>query len=445
MMGILNFFKRKPSKIQEKGTTSYLQWPIQEGSFFEFAFSGSGSISNQMAMQFYRTTSAIATSVDKIASRVEQIKPIVKEVGNNKIINDHPVLALLKKPNLHETYQKFMGKMARHYLLTHDCHVMMAGNVNYPPLELYAVKPQNIFPTLGANYYPSSYMVSVGSGRGTYSFEEVNRSARYFDGQLKELYHIMGFSSRADEISADSPLEAAALEAKQLIKGKYHNVSLLDNGGRLSLIVAFKDADGMDDDEHRQRKLRLQEDLGGAGNAGKMAVISAEEVEIKEIGVSNKDMDFIDLENMASKAIYMRYEIPLPLISTQATTYNNYEQAILDLYENTVLPTADIIFSGLTRAIMPRFDNEDLYITYDQESIKVLMRQMLKELESRRNINIETINELRAFLPHKESIPGGSVLYQNASQVPIGTDLFTEDELTPEQLAEYYANIGDAG
>lgn len=437
-MKLFNFFKKTP-KIEAKAQSSTLVWPLEPGSFLEYALGYGGTVTDRMAMQFYRTNSTVATAVDKIASRVEQIKPVLRQVGTTNIINNHEVLDLLSKPNLYDTYQEFIGKLSRHWLLTHDSHVSMFGNVDRMPLELYAVKPQNVYAQQGINYYPSSYTISVGPGIGSYWFKEVDRSARYFDGQFKELYHIMGFSSRADEINADSPLAAAGLEARQQIKGKLHNMSLLDNGGRLSLIVSFKDTDGIDDDEHKQRKKRINEDLGGAKNAGKIAVISGSEVKIDEVGVSNKDMDFIELENIASNSIYLRYEIPLPLISTDATTYNNYHTAILDLYENTVLPCADTLFSGLTRAIMPRIGIDDLYITYDTESIKVLMRQMLKELETRRKINIETINELRTNLPNRESIQGGEQLYQNATLVPIGSDLFTEDEMTTDELARHLA------
>lgn len=436
-MGIFDFLKRKTPRVEKK--TSSIVWPLQQGSFLEYALGYGGAISNQQAMQFYRNTSAIATCVDKIASRVEQIMPVLKRRGDNKIIVDHPILTLIKSPNIFETYQEFIGKMARHYLLTHDAYIMMMGNTNFQPIELYATKPQNIYSNVGTNYYPSSYTISSGIGSGSYLLNEINRTARYYDGQFKELYHIMGFSSRADETSADSPLEAAALEARQLVKGKLHNVSLLDNGGRLSLIIGFKDSDGIDDDEHKIRKKRIQEDLGGSSNAGKIAVISGDDMFIEEVGVSNKDMDFAELENMAARAIYLRYEIPLPLVSTDATTYNNYQTAILDLYENTVLPLTETLFSGLTRAIMPRIKIEDLYISYDPESIKILMRQMLNEIEQRRKINVESINELRALLPSRESVRGGNVIYQNASQVPVGEDVFTGDELTPEQLAEFYA------
>lgn len=429
----LNIFK-KTKKIEKK-TSSEIIWPLIEGSFLEYALGYGGRITPSMAMQFYRNNSTIATAVDKIASRVEQITPILKRYSDNKIVNSHQILDLLENPNMFDTWQEFIGKLSRHYLLTHDGFISMYGNTERPPLELYSIKPQNVMISPALDNYPSSYQISIGPGIGNYRRMEDRRTARFINTNLKELYHIMGFSSREDELYGDSPLEAAAMEARQQIKGKLHNMSLLDNGGRLSLIVAFKDTDGIDDDEHLQRKKRIYEDLSGSSNTGKIAVISGSETDIKEVGVSNKDMDFAELENIASKAIYLRYEIPLPLVSTDASTYNNYQTAILDLYESTVLPLVDTLFAGLTRAILPRYKIDDMYISYDPENIKVLMRQAIDELIKRRGLNLETINELRMFLPNRESIEGGNVLYQPATLVPIGEDQFVADETSAEELA----------
>ena len=429
------FSRKQPPVKRTKTAVSAVSWPIPEGSFLEYILNGTGSITANQAMEYYRKSSAIATAVDKIAGKVEQITPVL-EGRDGKLISDHEVLRLLTNPNPFESWTGFIGKLSRHYLLTHDSHLSLIGNIRRPPLELYAIKPQNVSVTSANDSYPASYLITSGPCKGNYARELDKDRARFVYNELQELTHIMGFSSRSDDTVADSPLEAAALEARQLIKGRYHNLALLDNGGRLSLIVAFKDADGMDDDEHATRKQRINEDLAGEQNAGGIAVISGEEVEIKEVGKSNKDMDFSELDKTASQAIYLRYEVPLPLVTTEASTYNNIENALLDFYENTVLPFTDFLFEGVQKAVFPRYNNslEGYRLTYDPESINILIRQKLDEIKKRRDINIETTNELRALLPHREAVEGGDVLYQNATLVPVGTDLFTEDEVSVEEL-----------
>ena len=434
-MNPFNWLRNKKEVVPEKkAQSSALIWPLVEGSFLEYALALGGRITAQQAMYFYRTNSTVAISVDKIASKVEQIDPVLK-TEDGDLVKEHDVLTLLRRPNPFDTWQEFIGKVSRHYLLKHDSHLSMFGNFSRPPLEIYAIKPQNVSVTSAKDNFPAIYSITTGPGIGKYFREDEGNGIRFLSGAFKELYHIMGFSSRSDELQGDSPLEAAALEARQQIKGRLHNLAILENGGRLSLVFSFKDPDGIDDDEHKSRKRRINEDLSGSANAGKIAVVSGAEVDVKELGATNKDMDYAKLDRVASDAIYLRYEIPLPLISTDASTYNNMENALFDFYENTVLPLADILLSGISKVILPRYGIDDMTLTYDPESINLLIRQKLKEIKERRDINIESINELRSLIPNKEDVDGGEVIYQNATLIPLGEDITGDIEgLTPEEL-----------
>ena len=446
-MGAFSYIKdrfKKHAPVVERKT---IVIPIKENSFIEFLLGGSGYITATQAMQYYRENSSIATAVDLIADAFEQINPVL-ELPDGELITDHDVLDRLLKPNGFETWQSFAGAMSRHYLLTHDSHISALGSVLNPPIELYALKPQNVM--VQENHqdsYPNQYMATMGASRGTYvRNEDIKRGAKFYDGNLKELYHIMGFSSRANNITGDSPLNAAALEANQQIKGRTHNLQMLENGGRLSLIVSFKnDESFINDDEHQQRKLRINEDLGGENNAGKIAVISGTEVDIQEVGKSNKDMDYALLDQIASQAIYLRYKIPLPLVSTSASTFNNMKTAIEIFYDQATLPHAKTMFDGLTKMLLPRYklDDTKYRITYDPESITALMERRLDELMKRRKANIETTNELRGLLPKRGDIDGGNVIYQPANLIPLGADIFGEDEKSLEELEIELKNMED--
>lgn len=437
---MFNWLNKIFTSTETKSTVTTV--PIAPGSFLEFALTGSGRISAQQAMQFYRDNSSIATAVDWIADSFEQIKPILETKDSKGVISysdDHEVIKLLKHPNGFQTWQEFGGMLSRHYLLKHDSYITALGNVNRSPIEIHAVKPLNVSTVEDTrDGFPGSYIVPYGPGKGTYGRNEsLKRGARFYDGPLKELYHIMGFSSRANNIEGDSPLEAAALEAKQQIEGRVHNLKMLRNGGRLSLLVSFKE-ERLDDDEHKERVKRINEGWSGPENAGKIAVVSGAEMDVKELGKTAKDMDYAKLDQAAAFAIYMRYKIPLPLVSLKASTFNNIKIGIGLLYDQAVLPTTDIVFAGLSKFLLPRYalDPATTRITYNPDSITALMERRLDELEKRKKINIETPNELRAFLPNREPVDGGDTLYQAANLVPIGQDLFTDDNTkTVEQRA----------
>lgn len=422
----------------EKKSLGYSHVADVTGNPFMEAIFGGGRMTPYQTMLLYRQASAVATAVDTIADEAQAIPPMLMERKSGQLINDHPVLELLGRPNSQDGREVFMGDMMRHHLLTHDACVYAAGLKTRPPLELWAVKPQSLTMSRGdLDDYPSVLTVDNGPGAGNYTRRRERGlfGYRYYDGNLRELYRVRNFSSRHDNAWSDSPLEAVALEARQQIQGKIHNLRLLQNGARLSLVAVFKDTQNVD--EHVERRESINEQMAGADNAGKIAVISSENMELKEVGKSNKDMDFANLDTIARESVYLRYRIPLPIVSMDASTFNNMGQAVYQLYDRAVLPNYRYMMSALTTMLMPRYGLKpaDYWLTYNPEDIEALQERRIERLKTRREIGIETPNELRSMLPNRPPIEGGDTLYQNATLVPVGQDLnpgdegFTQDEL----------------
>ena len=192
-----------------------------------------------------------------------------------------------------------------------------------PPRNLFAIANQNTTVTAnGVDGYPNNISVNTGFGIGNYRRTTKGRDVQFLDGNLKEVFQIRGFSSRSDNCTADSPLEAAALEVRQQLSGTRHNLKVIDNGGRLSMAVIFKNRMTPEDWDVREQSIR--EKFSGSNNAGRIAVMSAPDMEIKEMGQSNKDMDFTALDTKSREAVFMRYGVPLPLISSTRQTFNNF-------------------------------------------------------------------------------------------------------------------------
>lgn len=400
------------------------------GTFLESVFSGN-NIGATQAAEFYQNTSSVATAVDMVAEAIEQINPVL-ENEEQEFIDNHELISFLKKPNGFDLWKDFIGDMARNYLLAHDTVITATGNVKHKPISIWSSSMQNISVLHNqTDRYPQGFIVNSGPITGTFERNESERNNyRFFDGTLKELYRITGYSSKVSKVFPDSPLQAAANEARQIIKGKYHNLKLLDNGGRLSLVVAFNDEDVIDDEEHQQRVQQINEQHAGVDNSGKIMVISNADIsKLQELGISNKDMDYGNLETMASNAIYLRYRIPLPLVTTKASTFNNVATGVGIFYDSGVLPIADILFAGLSNFLLPRFGLDPLKnrLTYNPESIDALKQRKIEEVKTRKEIGVETTNELRSLLPKREPIEGGDVLYQNSNLIQVGTDLVTDD------------------
>lgn len=417
------FWEQKETKASQSSTRSvYIDRLLNE--FITCSLTDE-YITTEKAFKIYRQNSSVATAVDIISDAFKQIKPIIK-LKDGSILDNSPVLDLLNRPNPYHTWLDFAERISKHKLLTNQTHFYGMGTITLPPLEIYPIKPTGIATSTQDNEYVNAFIVGQGVACGKY-IEEISKDkiARYYDGPLKELYRMSGFSSMSTDGTSDSPLQAAALETQQQIKGRIHNVRLLDNGGRPSMLIIFKD-EGLSDDEQRERLQKVNESLAGHDKAGKISIMSGGDVEeVREMGSSQKDMDYSELDQIAGRAIYFRFKIPIPLVTVSASTFNNMETAREMLYEDAVLPLADELFSGLSRFLLPRFkiDTREQKITYDPESLPILRRKKLEELKDRKAIGIETVNELRESISNRDDVDGGDVIYQPATLVPIGTDI----------------------
>lgn len=428
---MFKFFRRK--KITQKSNPA-VDWalPLQSGGLLDFGFGYADGIYNNLsdaqAMSFYRKNSSVATAVDRIADEVEQIKPVLR-LPDGKLEKEHPVLSKLKNPNYYQTYIEFFGDLTRNYLITNNSYIYVSGAKE--PHQIYSIKPQNISCTQATNKFPYQFIVSSGVGEGTYLVRLEKDVARYLNGELQELYQNTGYSSTETNIKGESLLLPISLEISQQIRGKIYNTSLLRNGARLSLLVKFKNS--LKESDIRSALKHMQEQWSGETNAGIAGVASSMDYDVTEFGKTPKDMDFAILEKASKDVIFTRFKIPLPLISTDATTYNNMETAIENLYDWAVIPTYERMSKGLSRVLLPRYnlDPNEYTLTYNPEEIPALMTRRLNELKKRREINVETIDEYRSLIAGREDLKeGGNFVYIGSNQAPIGSDNFVGNNPT---------------
>ena len=446
---MFNFLKSKrsePKNIKSSCNTytgGQTEIMLQDNDFLYYALGyGNGlfdKISFTKAMTLYRQSSSVATAIDITAQEMARISPVIKNPDGS--LNDtHPLLDKLRNPNdWNEDWSFFFGSLARAYLTTGNCFPYASGIVTKPPLELFSIKPNNIN-TIGGNMdqRPMAYIIGMGDGRGSYERKREKIGFRFYENKLKELFPVMMYSSETSNFAGDSPLMAICLDINSQLKGRIHNVKLLENGARPSLLVAFKDT--LTADQHIERRNLINEQLAGSDNAGKIAVISSTDMELKEMGINNKDMDYKELENISNLAVYNRYRIPLALVTNDASTYNNLTTAVTSLYDFAVLPRTDELLSALSIMLMPRYglDHSQYRLSYNPDEIEALKQRRIDILAKRKELNIETINELREALPNREDVDGGEEILVQSTMIKlseVGVEL-EEQVMTVDEEAE---------
>ncbi|MBX9976734.1 MAG: phage portal protein, partial [Alphaproteobacteria bacterium] len=158
-----------------------------------------------------------------------------------------------------------------------------------------------------------------------------------------------------------------------------------------------------------EQRATLREDLRqlyqGGDNAGKIMILEGD-FEWKEMGLSPKDLDFIEGKNVSAREIAQAFGVPSILVGIMGdATYANYKEARLHLWEDTVLPLLEFITSELNAWLVPWF-GEDLTLSYNTDAIPALAEKREAHWEKIVNADFLTINEKRQEVGYPPIIGG---------------------------------------
>ena len=413
-MKILDSFKSLfvPEK---KSTFNY-------SSFVEFLYdAGHTDLGDFISIDLYSKVAPLATAVNLISDGVAGLVPVVKDKDDN--IVEHPVLTLIANPNADQTKVEFLKRFASFFIICGDNFTIANGQVNKPPLELVIPSTQAI--TMQHDTIGKPGLITVTNRGGAFNFVRDERW-RFYDGPLRECWHTKTFNPNVDALRGQSILTPIWHDIEQYKHSSMHNLSILKRGARPSGVFTSKDA--LTDDQYTRLKDQIDKYFTGSSNAGRPLLADGGEMAFTEMMQTARDMDFLDLKKNVTMAIFNQLKIPLPLVSDTGQTYDNMAAANLQLYDNAIMPLADRIFEELTLFLMPRYKSDGLRITYDKSEIEALDTRKTRTLESRSKLGIYTINELRT-IDGMEAVEDGDVVLRPASDLPIATDRYTQDQL----------------
>lgn len=378
---------------------------------------------HSVAAQFdaYRQTSAVATPIDLVAEQFAKVVPILHNQETDDTESSHELLDLLRRPHPLFNRSRFLEVMAKHYLIAAEAGVVALGRLNRPPVQLQPVSPRKMTLTSDRSTgLPREWVIDAAALGGTYRTTTREMGGQFFNGNDRALKMIVGFSpDDCSLLRGQSKLVAAARDVWQQIEGSKYNLQLLKQGGRASLVFHFKSPMRMP--EFNEARDAILEQVEGADNAGRVLVTKGGEVDITDMSASNKDMEHQEGQAMMRRALFQRFKIPLVLESTDASTFNNYETALLALWDDAVIPLVGTILSELGGWLMPRFGLDPLVwrVWFDEEKIEVLRSRKIRERSERAKSGLETINEIRREIPGAVPMEGGDELLVSGLLQPL--------------------------
>ncbi|MEM9706874.1 MAG: phage portal protein [Pseudomonadota bacterium] len=261
-------------------------------------------------------------------------------------LSDHPVIALLGKPNSDQSTAVFLEQVYG-FLLTAGNAYVEAVRLNGDIKELYALRPDRMKARIGKSGWPDAYEYSV-NGRTVVFPSQNGQSA---------ILHLKLFHPTNDHYGL-SPLEAASASVDLHNAASAWNKALLDNAARPSGALVYKGPDGAENltaDQFERLKAELEDTHQGAAAAGRPLLLDGG-LDWKPMSFSPADMDFLEAKNTAAREIALAFGVPPMLLGIPGdNTYANYREANLAFWKQTVLPLVKKTAAAFAAWLQPDF------------------------------------------------------------------------------------------
>lgn len=346
----------------------------------------------QKNMVVYRCVSLIARGVGSVPWKLYK---------DGKKVESHPLLTLFQNPNPQQGLARFMEGLTAYWLLAGNVYIEAVA-ISKEPFELYLLRPDRVMVVPGTSGTPEAFQYTIAGRSIRIPVDRLNGRSR--------VLHIKTFNPLNDWYGM-SPIEAAAHSIDQHNAVSSHNLFLLQNGGRPSGALQFRPGNNEDilSEEQRQRlRQELRDAVEGTRNSGRIIIMEGD-FEWKEMGLSPKDLDFIQGKYLSAREIAQVYGVPPMLVGVPGeSTFANYKEARYHLWEDTILPHLEMIKSEFNQWLAPFF-GEALSFDYDTDSIPALAPKREALWGKIEKASFLTINEKRSLVGYSP-IPNGDQL-----------------------------------
>lgn len=368
----------------------------------------------------YRKNVICYQAIDKVAKAVASIPWVLKNQNDEEII-DGELFQLINRPNPVQSRVELIQTMVGFYKIAGNMYVerTMIGN---RPKELYTLRPDRMTVKLNDDGLPGKYIYRV-------SNEEQVTWETEKDGS-SDILHVKTFNP-LDDVYGMSPIEAGAFGIDQHNEASAWLQSLLQNGAAPSGVLEMPSGSGdLTDDQYNRLKADLDEKYSGSRNAGRPLLLEGG-LKWQQMGLSPQNMSIIETKYSSARDISLAIGVPPLLLNIPGdSTYNNYKEARLAFYEETVIPLAHHILEEFTAWLGPLFEGFKLELDLEETPVMIEKRSQLWEMADK-STDL-TINERRQLKGY-EKVDNGDIIYIDANKIPLSFDN-PSDEGEPDDI-----------
>ncbi|MFC5385344.1 phage portal protein [Aquamicrobium segne] len=312
-----------------------------------------------LAREGFMRNPIVHRAVRLIAEAAANIPWLLYE--GSREIETHPLLDLLERPNQRQAGATFLEVLYGHLLLSGNGYVELV-EAAIEARELYLLRPDRVRVATDTSGWPVALDHREGAQKRRIMLD------------AGAAIHLSLFHPLEDHYGFP-PLEAALMALDTHNAAGRWNKALLDNSARPSgaLVYAPKEGGNLTDEQFDRLKAELEHGYSGATRAGRPLLLEGG-LDWKAMGLTPRDMDFVEAKHSASRDIALAFGVPPMLLGIPGdNTYANYQEANRAFYRLTVLPLVARTARDLSAWLGPVFGT-GLRLWYDADRIEGLAR-----------------------------------------------------------------------
>ena len=311
-----------------------------------------------LAREGFQRNAVVHRCVRLVAEAAAAIPLVLTRNGAE--LTDHPLAALLARPNGRDSGTRLLEAAYGHLLISGNAY-LQAASIDGTPRELYGLRPDRMRVVAGEDGWPVAYEYGVGSRNLV--FDQTGEGT-------PPILHLALFHPLDDHYGLP-PMEAAATALDIHNAAGAWNKALLDNAARPSGALVFAGSSGVTDVQFERLKAELHETYQGAANAGRPLLLEGG-LDWKPLSLTPKDMDFVEAKNGAAREIALAFGVPPLLLGLPGdNTHANYAEANRAFYRQSVIPLVRRTAEAIAQWLGPAF-GDGLSLAPDLDTVDAL-------------------------------------------------------------------------
>jgi HK97 family phage portal protein len=366
-------------------------------------------------MKGYMENETVYSIVNKIAETASNI-PFEVVDKNGEVIKDHWAIKLLENPNDDTTGNEIIYNYYVYLLSIGNSFLYGPKLVSGRVRELWTMPSDIVNVVSGAFYEPiAGYKLIEGNQETIFPKEEVLHG-KLFNPRFRSGSWVYGLSP----ISVASTIISAMNSGNTALESSFRNLGP-------PYIISSQMPEGLSPEQQEMLEDTYKRKYSDANNFGK-PMMTGTPVKVEKLGFSPDDLKIIDSSKHGLRVLCNVYGVPSVLFNdSESSTYNNVNQARLDLMSYTIMPLNKQFALKMDKFLGLK-DGERLRFDYD--NVEVLQEAIYTRAKSLSTMWELTPNERRIAIGYPRiNDPLMDEIYKPNGSFTIGTE--EEQQLEP--------------